>query len=161
MTIRLVAALFVTVLTLPACGGSNSTNPPPASPSNISGDYVGVVHDSAAGTLAATATLAQHGSSAGGTLSTTAGSTTLNSALTLVISSSNALNGTIVQDLPSGVTCSFSTNGSYDTSGQQITGSYSAVTGCSGQSGTYTLIQQCTDTITAAGGRRRLGVPKC
>jgi len=161
MTIRMsvVAVLLAAVLTLPACTHKNTT--PPAPP-NISGDYTGTAQDSVNGALAATAILAQHGGSAGGTLTTSVpGGATLTSAISLVISSSNALSGTIVEDLPGGVTCTFSTTGSYNTTSQQITGSYSAVTGCSGQSGTYTLNQVCTDTVTTAAGRRRMGVPKC
>ncbi|HZZ64486.1 MAG TPA: hypothetical protein VFE17_03235, partial [Candidatus Baltobacteraceae bacterium] len=73
---------------------------------------------------------------------------------------SNSISGAVVQDQPGGATCTFSTTGNYNTGSQQITGSYSAVTGCSGQTGTYTLNQQCTDTVTSL-ERRTMGVPKC
>lgn len=161
MKIRVVLAamLLAGTVTMTACTHNGSSTP--STPSNISGDYTGTVQDSVSGTLSATAILAQHGGSAGGTLSTTAGSTTLNSALSLVISSSNALSGTMVQDLPDGTTCTFHTSGTYNTSSQQISGSYTAVTGCTSQSGTYTLSQQCTDTVTSVGRRRAMGVPKC
>ncbi len=160
MTIRskTLPACLAAMLALAACT-HNSTNPP-ATISNISGDYTGTVQDSVTGAATATATLAQHGASAGGPLSMTAGSTTLTGALALVITTSNSLSGTLVEDLPSGTTCTFSTSGSYDTSNSQITGSYTAITGCTGQTGTYTLAQQCTDTPTST-ARRTFGVPKC
>jgi hypothetical protein len=41
-----------------------------------------------------------------------------------------------------------------------ITGSYSAVTNCSGQSGTYSLTQECSDTVTSV-GRRPMTTPRC
>lgn len=159
MTKRVMALLTTTILTLAACGPSTSNSTPPAPP-NISGDYTGTVQDSVTGSLTATATLAQHGSTAGGTLSTTAGATTLISSITLAIAGSNALNGSMVQDLPGGATCTFSVSGSYTTTNQQIAGSYAAVTGCSGQSGTFTLVQQCIDTVTAT-ARRTMGLAHC
>ncbi len=154
------AAALAALLILGACSHNNGGTTP-STLSNISGDYTGSVQDSVTGTANATATLAQHGGSAGGTLSLTSGSTTLNAALSLAITSSNALSGTIVEDLPDGTTCTFGTTGTYDTTNSRIAGSYSAVTGCASETGTYTLDQQCTDTVTSTVGRRRLGVPKC
>jgi hypothetical protein len=66
----------------------------------------------------------------------------------------------MVMDLSGGATCTFSMSGSYDTNASKLSGSYTAVTGCSGQSGTFALSQQCTDTITDA-RRRTQGIPKC
>lgn len=159
MSFRGFALLAGLLLVLPACNGTTGT-PVPAAPTNISGDYAGTVHDSVGGTLTATALLAQHGSSAGGTLTTTGGSTQTSS-LSLAISASNAVSGTMVQDLPGDVTCSFSMTGSYDPSTAVLSGSYTAITGCSGQSGTYALTQSCTDTVTNADRRPAFGVPSC
>lgn len=162
MTIRVQAgaAALAALLILDACSHNNGGTTP-STLSNISGDYTGSAQDSVTGSATATATLAQHGESAGGTLSLTAGGTTLSAALSLVITSSNALSGTIVEDLPDGTTCTFGTTGTYDTTNSRITGSYSAVTGCANETGTYTLDQQCTDTVTTTAGHRRMGVPKC
>lgn len=159
LTTRVLAILSVSLLAFAACGGS-STSTTPQAPTNISGDYTGTVQDSVSGALGATATLAQHGSSAGGMLSTTAGATTLNSSLTLSISGSNAVGGSMVQDLPGGTTCTFSTTGTYNSSTQQLTGTYTAVSGCSGQNGTFALTQQCVDTVTAT-ARRTMGLAHC
>lgn len=163
MSFRTNVFLLSGLLALSACGPSgSSTGITPAAPTNISGDYTGTVTDSVGGAMPATALLAQHGSTAGGTLSTTSGLTTTNSAFSVAIGSSNAVSGTIVQDLPGDVTCTFSTTGAYSTATAQLTGSYTAVTGCSGQHGTYALTQQCTDTVTNTGDRRAaLGVPAC
>jgi hypothetical protein len=160
MSLRAVALFAGLLLALPSCNGTVS-NPVPAAPSNISGDYAGTVVDSSAGTLAATALLAQHGSSAGGTITTAPGGTTLVSSLSLAIDSSNAVSGTMVQDLPGDITCSFAVTGSYATSTAVLAGSYHAITGCTGQTGTYTLTQSCTDTVTTGDKRPAFGVPGC
>ncbi|MDQ2991429.1 MAG: hypothetical protein M3R30_01240 [Candidatus Eremiobacteraeota bacterium] len=162
MSFRTNAFLLSGLLALSACSPSAGTGVTPTPPTNISGDYTGTVTDSVGGAMPATALLAQHGSTVGGTLSTTAGGATTNAAFSVAITSGNAVSGTIVQDLPGGVTCTFSTTGTYSTSTAQLAGSYTAVTGCSGQHGTYSLTQQCTDTVTNTGDKRpALGVPAC
>ncbi|MEO6912737.1 MAG: hypothetical protein ABI182_01775 [Candidatus Baltobacteraceae bacterium] len=162
MTIRLqlLAAAAAALLVLSACNGGSTATPTP-SVANISGDYTGSVQDSVTGVLTASAILAQHGNSAGGTLSLTGGATTLITGVSFVISPANALNGTIVEDLPNGITCTMSATGTYNSTASQITGSYSAVTGCGGETGTFTLNQQCTDTVTSSSRRRPLGVTRC
>ena len=158
MAIRVNAGAFLTVLMLVLQGCNGSSNSTPSAISNISGDYKGTVQDSAAGSATVTGTLAQHGASAGGNMALTFGTGTQSASVLLVIDSSNSVSGTIVEDLPGGTVCTFSTSGSYSTSSNQITGSYTAVTNCSGQSGTYSLTQQCVDTVTSV-GRRPMGVP--
>jgi hypothetical protein len=150
--------LAAAVIVLSGCNGSSSS--PPAAIPNISGDYVGSVQDSVLGAAAVTGTLAQHGGSAGGGLVLTAGSATQNVAYSVVVDSSNAISGTMVEDLASGTTCTFSTSGNYNPSTNQISGSYTAVTNCSGQNGTYTLTQQCFDTVTSL-HRRTMTILKC
>ncbi|HXB84388.1 MAG TPA: hypothetical protein VNU22_13640, partial [Candidatus Acidoferrum sp.] len=39
--------------------------------------------------------------------------------------------------------CEFYYSASYSSSNNELTGSYKAVSGCSGQTGTFTLTQQC------------------
>ena len=55
----------------------------------------------------------------------------------------------MVIDYANGTTCTFSTSGNYNPATAVLSGSYSAVTNCAGDSGTYSLTQQCTDTITS------------
>jgi len=160
MSLRTVAVLASLLLALPSCSGT-TTNPVPAAPTNISGDYAGTVVDSSSGSSAATALLAQHGSSAGGTITTAPGGVTLVSSIAVAIDASNAVTGTMVQDLPGDITCSFAVTGTYNTATAVLAGSYRAITGCSGRTGTYSLTQSCTDTVTSTDKRSALGVPGC
>lgn len=156
----LFASALAAALALSACNGGGTNSTPPAQPSNLSGDYIGSVQDSVSGTSAATATFAQHGSNAGGTLTTTVSGSAQNAQVTFGIASSNAITGSMVIDEPSGTTCTFGFSGAYNAASNVLTGSYTAVTNCSGQHGTYTLTQQCTDTITSA-YRRAMGLTPC
>jgi hypothetical protein len=146
------------VISIVLAGCSNgSTTPSPGAPTNISGDYAGTVTDSVAGTGNATGTLAQTGSTAGGQIafSPTSGEQTLN--LSLAINSQNSIAGAMVVDYASGTTCTFNVSGSYSTSTNVLSGSYSAVTHCSGQTGTFSLTQQCTDTVASHVRRENIG----
>lgn len=157
----------IAALALAACNSSNSgpfvspspTPSPTPSPANLSGDYSGTIQDSANGSGTVTGTLAQHGTSAGGPLTIASASGTTTAAVSLAIAANNALSGAIVIDYPSGTTCTFSTAGSYNSTTNVITGTYSAVTNCSGQSGTYSLTQQCSDTVTSR--RRTMNTVRC
>lgn len=144
------------------CNGGGTT-PSPAAVSNISGDYIGSMQDAQSGTGTATATLAQHGSSAGGEVTAQMASATLTAQLSLAITKGNALSGAMVIDYPNGITCTFSTTGTYTNNGSSaaINGSYTAVTNCAGDSGTYVLAQQCTDTIASVDRRIMTYPPKC
>lgn len=157
-----VPALFtLSALVFAACNSSNTPSPTPTTqPANISGDYAGTMNDAQGGSGAATATLAQHGSSAGGSITGTETSGTITAQISLAITSSNAVSGAMVVDYPNGSTCSFSTSGTYDAATSVLSGSYTAVTGCTGDTGTYSLTQQCTDTITSI-DRRPMTTPKC
>lgn len=161
MNIRYIAFSAAGALALVSCGGGATTNPLPLSIANISGDYAGTMQDSVNGAQVASASLAQHSASAGGTLTTIVGGKSQNVAITLAITSSNALSGSMAEDLPSGVTCAFSTSGTYNPTTNQITGTYASVSGCGGENGTYSLTQQCMNTVTASGLRRTKGVPAC
>jgi hypothetical protein len=138
-------------LALTGCNGSNTPAMIAQIP-NVSGDYSGTFHDGIAGTGAATTTLAQHGSNAGGAINAATPGGGATAQISLTIASSNALTGAMVINYPSGTTCTFSTTGTYSNNGSTagISGSFVPVTGCSGDSGTYTLTQECTDTITSA-----------
>jgi len=152
--------MLAAVLALSGCNGS--TAPAAATPTNISGDYSGTMQDAQGGSGTVTATLAQTGFNAGGTITDTETSATLSAQISLTISTANAVKGSIVIDYPdNGPTCSFSTTGTYNTSTNVLSGSYTAVTNCSGDSGTYSLTQQCTDTITNGVRRAITGIAPC
>lgn len=143
-------------------GGESA--PVPQRLSNISGDYVGTVQDSQGGTGNAKATLAQHNANAGGAVKDKESGVTLNVDVSLTVTSSNSTSGALVIDFPpvrSGPVCTFSTTGAYDPSTGVLSGTYTAVTGCSGDTGTYTLTQQCHDTVITSVLPRRENNPHC
>lgn len=142
---------------------SNSTNPSTVTTSaNLSGDYSGTVTDAQNGSGSATGTLAQHGASVGGSISA-AGTQTVQMQMSLSFESPTSLSGSIVVDFPGGgPTCTFKTHATYANNGSTtatLTGAYSAVTNCSGDTGTYSLTQQCTDTVTAKDRREPMSFP--
>jgi hypothetical protein len=149
---------LVSVATLAGCSSGSSTPAATPTPSNISGDYSGTVQDGHGGSGTAAGTLAQSGFDAGGAITITEAATTLTAQLSLTLTTSNATSGSMVIDYPNnGPTCTFNTTGTYNPSTNVLSGSYTAVTNCSGDSGTYSLTQQCTDTITSGRLRRMTG----
>jgi len=145
--------LFTLIAFVALAGCSSGSIAPPAStpqPANISGDYSGTVQDAQSGSGTATATLAQTGSTAGGAITIKQAAQTVTAQISLALSASDAVSGSMVIDFASGTTCTFSTTGTYNASTSVLSGSYTAVTNCAGDTGTYSLTQQCTDTITSA-----------
>ncbi len=151
---------LISVVALAGCSGSVTPAATPT-PSNISGDYAGTMQDAQGGSGTATATLAQTGSTAGGTITVKEAAQTVAAQISLAITSSDALSGSMVIDFANGTTCTFSTTGTYNSATAVLSGSYSAVTNCSGDTGTYSLTQQCTDTITSVRHRDGTGVVAC
>ena len=149
---------LISLVMLTGCSSGSVAPAATPAPTNISGDYSGTVQDAQGGNGTATATLAQHGFTAGGSMTVVQTSATLNAQVSLTITSSDAVSGTMVIDYPSGgPTCTFSTTGTYSASTGVLSGSYTAVTNCAGDSGTYSLTQQCTDTVTGIERRRMVG----
>jgi hypothetical protein len=117
--------------------------------SNISGDYIGTMHDAQGGTGAAKATLAQHTATAGGAIRDKESSQTIVADMSVTITPQNSTSGAMVIDFPpvnTGQTCTFRMSGTYDPTSDVLRGSYVAVTGCAGDTGTFKLTQQCHDT---------------
>jgi len=141
----------VAIIFLAGCGGSGvlnsasqrqatAANRAGAGPRNISGEYAGTITDNQTGTSSATAALAQYGSSVGGPLTfQPSPSVTASVAFT---TSGNDVNGTLV--IPGATACAFSTSATYDASSRHLNGSYSAIYGCTGESGTYSLKRKCS-----------------
>jgi len=156
MTLACVCAL---------AGCSNSTTSPvvPApSLADVAGDYSGTVQDNMQGNASATVTFAQHGASVGGTMTLAFSGASVNSSIAWTIDAANALAGSAVENLAA-QTCTFSMSGSYSTVTNQISGTYSALSGCAGQAGNFQLTQLCSDPATSRPQRsaRRTGVPHC
>lgn len=156
--VSLVALVLSGCVALAGCNGSTT----PAGFPNISGDYTGTMQDAQGGSGTVTGTLAQTGPSAGGAITDVETAQTITGNLSLTVTPSYSFSGTMVVDYPSnGPTCTFHTTGTYfsNSSGSGLRGTYKAVTNCSGDSGSYTLTQQCTDTITSSDRRRPTGFP--
>jgi hypothetical protein len=150
---------------LSGCNGSTSPSPSPTSQlSNVSGDYTGTLTDAQGGSGAATATFAQHGSSVGGAVTATQSGGAITAQVSMALTAANALSGAMVVDFADGTSCTYSVNGNYANNGSTsavMSGSYTAVTGCSGDTGSFSLTQQCTDTITSVDRRAMSYPPHC
>ena len=122
------------------------------------------MQDHKGGTGNAKATLAQHGANAGGAIKDKETSESFAIDVSLTITAQNSTSGALVIDFPpagSGAVCTFSTTGAYDSSTKVLSGSYMAVSGCRGDTGTYSLTQQCHDTIVSADVPRWNSNPHC
>jgi len=137
---------------LTACGGSgvpSTVSAPQTALSvsaratmtrNVSGEYAGTIDDNQQGKTAATAALAQYGDGVGGPFTIGTGSSLLVSSIAFTLDGKN-LSGTLVK--PGTTVCSFSTSATYNGSKRRLSGSYYAISGCSGEQGTYTLKRKC------------------
>lgn len=157
----LLSTGFFTLIAVIALAGCSSGSVAPATatppPTNISGDYSGTMQDAQGGSGTATATLAQTGFNAGGTIAVKETSQTVSAQISLALTASNTVSGSMVIDFANGTTCTFSTSGNYNATTAVLSGSYTAVTNCSGDTGTYSLTQQCTDTVTSDRQRNLTG----
>ena len=137
------AVLFgVAAFALAAC--SNQSLTPSGSSYDLAGQYAGTGQDSVLGNATASTTLAESNSVLTGivTLASTTSSATLSQAVTLSVNSSYRVSGTSTASVGTG-SCSFSLTGGYNTSTYQLTGTYAATSGCSGESGSFTMTQEC------------------
>ncbi|MBV9332434.1 MAG: hypothetical protein JO146_00350 [Candidatus Eremiobacteraeota bacterium] len=126
-----------------------------AASSRLSGDYVGKFTDGAYGAGKATASYSQSQSSVGGILTVKYAKSTVALSVALVAQGSS-VNGTTVAGTGS-LYCTFSTTSTYDSKTHVMSGSYSAVYGCTGDGGTFTLKQKCyykgaNETVLPANG---------
>ena len=146
--------LAVAVAAALIAGCSSSTGSTPPAYSNISGDYTGTFQDSQNGNASATGTLAQTANSAGGAFSVAWNAGTQTAQTSLVISTSNAVTGSITISYTNGTQCTYGASGNYDTATNVLSGTYSAVTNCAGATGSFSLAQQCSATVTSNEPRR-------
>lgn len=169
---RQAAGTAAVLMILTACASSTSGVPnasqAPAEPSsrivnntkpvNLSGEWAGKQTDIAYGTGKAKATYTQYQNGLGGVLTVKFANSTATSSVALAINGSN-VNGTTVAS--SGTFyCTFSTTSTYDAATHVMSGSYQAVYGCTGDSGTFTLKHKCfykgtgSDAIRSDAGPR-------
>lgn len=156
----LLASLAASALALAGCGGTTSTVTTPVVLSNVTGDYTGTLQDRTAGTMAAAATLSEHGSAVGGVLALgPTGSTSI--ALAMTLDTSNGLTGAGTMDT-STVACTFTVTATYAPSANTLTGTYTPVGTCPGfAGGTYSLAQQCMNAPSSARRSPKGLLPHC
>jgi len=140
------------ILVMPGC---TTKSTPSSGLAQVSGEYLGTAQDSVAGAQTVATTLAQHGSAVGGTLTLTTAGVPNTEAIAWTLTTAKGLSGTGTETVGA-ATCTFAMTGTYNSSTNQITGTYTAVAGCAGTTGSYTLTQQCTDPATSD-KRRPLG----
>lgn len=141
---------------LTACGGASNGSVPSASsalqdsgdhvgsgakPLNLSGDYKGKFQDDAYGSGKATASYAQSGASVGGVLTVKYAKSTITASVVQVAGTSGVTGQTVAGS--GSLYCTFATTGTYDAKTYTLSGKYTAVYGCTGENGTFTLKQQC------------------
>ncbi len=151
------AGLVAVALVFTACNGSSSGLPSnPQTVSQMAGEYAGTATDSSLGNGTAAVTLSQKASSIGGTLTTTFGATTISQSLALTIDLSGNLAGSSVATVnPASPTCGFNIAAAYDPNSGVVKGTYASYSGCTGESGSFTLTQQCTDPSLPSMLKRR------
>lgn len=157
LSLRRAAAFTAAALLWTACSGTGSGDPGTAQtlpgtsrslgndvgPLNLSGQYAGTLKDSTDGSGKATASLAQYKRSLGGGLTIAFALGTATDSIALALSELPTVNGTTVAVSKSAY-CTFSTSAKYDSKTYELTGSYQAAHGCSGETGTFRLKHQCT-----------------
>jgi hypothetical protein len=146
---------------------------------NLSGVYSGTVTDSVLGTGTAVANLAKSGGSGGdplgGWFGFTFGSTTYSNPTSAEIPSHNrqhgcgggdcnqndwgkgnttSVHGVFIANIAS-VACTFVFKANFNPSSYELSGEYRARSGCSGESGTFLVTQQCYYQEYASGSLRR------
>lgn len=153
-SIGATALALAATLVLSACGASGGTEPSAASGAqsastlvrgdaktyNYSGEYSGLIIDNKNGTGKAAARLSQVKAAIGGAL-TIAGNPTI--AYISWIPAGVTVTGSSVFVTSSGAYCSFSHKSTYDLATGVLTGSYKAIHGCLGETGTYKLKHHC------------------
>jgi hypothetical protein len=149
-----VLAYALAGVALTACGGAG-TSPnlaaqaqmaPPliaidAGMPNLSGEYAGTVSDSLYGSGQSDAELVQYQNAVGGTTILEFAGSTVFIDPDAFLFKGTTLTGTAEGATLSGVLCTMSETATY--SDGHLTGSYKAVSGCSGESGSFTMKEAC------------------
>jgi hypothetical protein len=109
---------------------------------NDAGEFFGSIQDSTFGNGNASASLAQHEHGVGGYLTATFGSNTITNAVVLQTQTGLTVTGGEVANTNSGV-CTFSMSATYKEKTNVLAGTYKAVHGCSGESGSFSITKGC------------------
>lgn len=151
-TKRTALILALTIVASTGCsgsgGGAAAGVSPPVAPDgisamkmlNVSGQYAGNVSDSVFGTGKIYADLAQYRDAVGGTVQFVYGSTVFIVPAALLLNGST-LKGKGAIGRATGGVCPASETATY--SARQLKGSYAATHGCNGDTGSFSMMQQC------------------
>jgi hypothetical protein len=118
---------------------------PNASIRNDAGEYSGTVHDNIVGNGGAQASLMQDEHDVGGVLTETINNKVYTNALVATTGTGRTLVGAEAVPTPpigSGA-CTFSLNATFHLKNFVLSGTYKAVHGCTGESGTFSMTEQC------------------
>jgi hypothetical protein len=151
-----IAAALASAVVLSACAGnvnsdalgSGTALQAPVAPfgqaaiQNDAGQYGGTTKDSTFGNGTATASLAQDAHVVGGLLTATFGTISLSNSVAAQTMTGAALAGVEVATVNGGA-CSFSLSATYNTAKHLLKGTYQAVHGCSGETGSFSLTKEC------------------
>jgi hypothetical protein len=154
MVRALRSAVIAVSIILASCSSGSVT---PITYTNMSGDFGGSMSDAQAGPGTATATFAQHGNNVGGSITIVRSSGTVTAETSFTISSSNTIAGSLVIDYPT-QQCTYTTTGSFDPNADVLTATYTAVTNCAGDTGSFSLTQQCSATATTGEARKSASI---
>jgi hypothetical protein len=155
--IHRAAAALIGAVVLTACAGNTNSGTPgggtapqtPVAPfgqaaiRNVSGQYSGTITDSTFGTGSASASLAQDKHVVGGVITASIGSVQLSNSIAVQTATGAAFAGAQAGSV-NGSTCSFSLSATYSGSNNTLNGTYQAVHGCAGESGSFALTQDCS-----------------
>lgn len=109
---------------------------------NYSGQYAGIVHDSLNGKGGITASFAQYQTAIGGSMTQSEGSRSSTMSVSFAVTNATTFTGSAASEIGSAV-CVYTIGGRYNTATHRLKGSYQAVSGCSGETGTFTMKQKC------------------
>ena len=142
-----------------AAGTSQVVAVPDAGGVNYAGQYSGSVEDSIVGYAFATASLAQQKHNVGGVVNETINNENDTNPIVLHASGTTLTGAEVAPNPPVGSgPCSFSVKARYNTGNFVLSGSYTAVHGCSGESGTFSLTENCSyprnGSLEATGARK-------
>jgi hypothetical protein len=125
----------------PALASAAQLRAPAAAEAPLSGQYKGTVKDSVGGTGKATGSASQYQSALGGSLTIAFSKETVTDQFAFAVDETS-LHGTTIAASETSY-CTYSDTASYNSKTNILSGSYKAVYGCAGETGSFSLKQQC------------------
>ena len=159
-TASLLAACSVDAAHAPVYGSPNQ--PAASAPAfdagvrNISGDYAGTYQDGAAGSGRARASFSQHRGAVGGSILEALATQKQRVAVAGMLNAKGSMGATMAGNVGSSA-CTFALSAKYDASTHRLNGTYQATHGCAGDTGSFSLKQQCYFVLRDGAMRENIG----